>query len=109
MLNQLGNECESQSMEYIEQNCRVLVQLIGDLEEPRTTLSGGEVPGVPQVQPSSSWVDIHNDNFVGAKGDPQAGNASWESDGSVQIRAPVSGTHLPGPVEPPRRRGSDFV
>ena len=109
MLNQLGNECQSQSMEYIEQNSRVLVQLIGDFKEPRTTLSGGEVPGVPQVQPSSSRVDIHNDNLIGAKGDPQAGNTSWESNESVQIRAPVSGTHLPDPVEPPRRRGLDFV
>ena len=53
-------------MQYIEEHSRVLVQLIGDLEEPWATLSSGEIARVPQVQPSGSRVDVHNDNFVSA-------------------------------------------
>ena len=89
MLNQLSNERQPQSVEYIEQYSRILVQLIGDFEEPRTTLSGGEVPGVSQVQPSGSRIDIHNDNLISAKGDPQARDASWEAMDQSKSGRPV--------------------
>lgn len=76
MLNQLGNQCQSQPMQHVEQCSRTLVQLIGDLEELWATFSSGKVPRVPQVQPSGSGVNVHNYDLVSTKVDAQARLAS---------------------------------
>lgn len=47
MFNQLGDKCQSQRVQHIEQHSRVLIQLIGDLEEPWATLSSSEIARVP--------------------------------------------------------------
>lgn len=109
MLNQLGNHRQSQCMQHAEQHRRVLVQLVGDLEEPRATFSGGQVPGVPQVQPSGPRIYIHNDHLVGAEGYAQTRNASWNSEQLTQIWIPILATYLPGRAVPLRTRRLDFV
>lgn len=109
MLNQLGDESQSQFMKHVEQRFRILVQLVGELEEPWATFGSGEVPSVPQVQPSSSRINVHNDHLVSAKGDAQAGNASWKGKGLARVTPPTLNTHLPSPAAPLRTTRSDFV
>ena len=72
MLNQLGYQCQPQPVQRAEQFFRGLVQLVGDLKEPRAAFSSGKVPRVPQVQSSGPGVDVHNDNLVRTKVDAQA-------------------------------------
>jgi len=109
MFDQLGDERQPQRMQHVEQHSRVLVQLIGDLEEPRAPLSSGEIARIPQVQPSSSGVDVHNDNFVSAQVDAQARLAGCENEWLARYLDPMSNTHLPNRVEPPRRTRLGFA
>ena len=50
--------------EGIHEEGRILIEPIGEGYKTRPSTSGGEVTGVPQVQPAGPGIDSNDEDFI---------------------------------------------